>query len=133
MAYEKHPEFGGGAVYRNQRRCASIEVTPTEATTSDQYNQHAPQMSGTLEVTKAMVRMLLDKFKAGETEPSKRERTKGEPIVMLDVGANVGSSSNIRDDGNQTGGYFYFWLRPKWVPTPKTVAPQPSLDDEIPF
>ena len=133
MAYEKPPEFGGGAVYRNQRRCASIDVTPTEATTSDQYNQHAPQMSGTLEVTKAMARMLLDKFKAGETEPSKRERTKGEPIVMLDVGANVGSSSNIRDDGNPTGGYFYFWLRPKWEPAPKTVAPQPSLDDEIPF
>ena len=52
---------------------------------------------------------------------------------MLDVGANVASSSNIRTDGNPTGGYIYFWLRPKWVPTPKTVAPQPSLDDEIPF
>jgi hypothetical protein len=52
---------------------------------------------------------------------------------MLDVGANVASSSNIRSDGNPTGGYFYFWVRPKWVPPTKTVAPQPELNDEIPF
>jgi hypothetical protein len=133
MAYEKPPEFGGGAVYRNQRRCSSVEVTPTEATGTDQYNEHAPQMSGSMEVTKAMARMLLDKFKAGDTEPSKRERTKGEPVVMLDVGANVASSSNIRTDGNPTGGYFYFWVRPKWVAPSKVVAPEPELNDEIPF
>ena len=136
MAYEKSPEFGGGAVYRNQRRCASMEVTPTEAVGAAQYNEHAPQMSGSMEVTKAMARMLLEKFKAGDTEPSKRERTKGEPIVMLDVGANVASSSNLRNDGNPTGGYFYFWMRPKWVRPLMTVAPQPTLDDlddEIPF
>ena len=133
MAYEKEkpPEFGGGAVYRNQRRCSSMEVTPTEARGSDQFNEYAPQMSGSMEVTKAMARMLLDKFKAGDTEPSKRERTKGDPVVMLDVGANVASSSNIRTDGNPTGGYFYFWLRPKWVP--QTKAAEPDLNDEIPF
>ena len=110
-----------------------MEVTPTEARGSDQFNERAPQMSGSMEVTKAMARMLFEKFKAGDTEPSKRERTKGEQVVMLDVGANVASSSNIRQDGNPTGGYFYFWLRPKWVPTAKAAAPEPELDDEIPF
>ena len=133
---DNDPEYGGGAVYRNQRRCASLEVTPTEATTNESYNKYSPQMSGSMEVTKAMAKLLFEKFKAGDTEPSKRERTKGEPIVMLDVGANVASSSNLRNDGNPTGGYFYFWLRPKWVPPSKTAAPQPTLDeldDEIPF
>ncbi len=131
MAYESPPELGGGAVYRNQRRCGSIEVTASEARGSDQFNERAPQMSGSMEVTKAMARMLLDKFKAGDTEPSQRERTRGEQVVMFDVGANVASSTNIRQDGNPTGGYFYFWLRPKWVP--KAKAPEPDLNDEIPF
>ena len=130
MAYESPPELGGGAVYRNQRRCSSIEVTASEARGSD-HNERAPQMSGSMEVTKAMARMLLDKFKAVDTEPSQRERTKGEQVVMFDVGANVASSTNIRQDGNPTGGYFYFWLRPKWVP--KAKAPEPDLNDEIPF
>ena len=80
--------------------------------------------------------MLLEKFKAGETTPSTRERTKGQQVVKMDVGANIGSSTNAQRDGNQTGGYFYFWFRDEYVPQKKEEPPVTediSLDDEIPF
>ena len=106
MANQTPPEYGGGACYRNQRRLANVNINVAEATSSQGYNSRAPQMSGTMEVTKEMAKMLLEKFKAGETKPSTRERTKGQQVVKMDVGANIGSSTNAQRDGNQTGGYF---------------------------
>ena len=136
MAYESPPEYGGGACYRNQRRLSNVTTNLAEATSSQGYNSKAPQMSGSMEVTKAMAKMLLEKFKAGDTKPSTRERTKGQPVVKLDVGANIGTSDNMQKDGNPTGAYFYFWFRDEWEP-PKKEAPAPQddvvLDDEIPF
>ena len=136
MANQTPPEYGGGACYRNQRRLANVNINVAEATSSQGYNSRAPQMSGTMEVTKEMAKMLLEKFKAGETKPSTRERTKGQQVVKMDVGANIGSSTNALRDGNQTGGYFYFWFRDEYVPQKKEEPPVTediSLDDEIPF
>ena len=69
MANQTPPEYGGGACYRNQRRLANVNINVAEATSSQGYNSRAPQMSGTMEVTKEMAKMLLEKFKAGETKP----------------------------------------------------------------
>jgi hypothetical protein len=136
MAYEAPPEYGGGACYRNQRRLSNLNINMSEASSSDGYNNKAPQMSGSMEITKAMAKMLVDKFRSGDTKPSERERTKGQPVVKLDVGANIGVSNNAQKDGNPTGGYFYFWFRDEWLP-PKKKAPAPQddivFDDEIPF
>jgi hypothetical protein len=134
--YTPAPEYGGGACYRNQRRLSNVTVNMGEATASQYYNSKAPQMSGTMEVTKEMAKMLLEKFKAGDTKPSERERTKGQPVVKMDVGANIGSSTNVQRDGNQTGGYFYFWFRDEYQPPKKEEPPakeEIDLDDEIPF
>ena len=136
MAYENPPEYGGGACYRNQRRLSNLTTSVAEATASQGYNSKAPQMSGSMEVTKAMAKMLVEKFQNGRTTPSERERTKGQPVVKLDVGANLGISNNMQKDGNPTGSYFYFWFRDEWQP-PKKEAPVPQddivLDGEIPF
>tara|TARA_R110000824_G_scaffold3371_1_gene15948 strand:+ start:5747 stop:6250 length:504 start_codon:yes stop_codon:yes gene_type:complete len=136
MAYETPPEYGGGACYRNQRRLSNLTTSVAEATSSQGYNGKAPQMSGSMEVTKAMTKMLLEKFKNEETTSSERERTKGQPVVKLDVGANLGVSNNIQKDGNPTGSYFYFWFRDEWQP-PKQETSRPQddvvLDDDMPF
>ena len=124
MAYETPPEYGGGACYRNQRRLSNLTTSVAEATSSQGYNGKAPQMSGSMEVTNE------------ETTSSERERTKGQPVVKLDVGANLGVSNNIQKDGNPTGSYFYFWFRDEWQP-PKQETSRPQddvvLDDDMPF
>lgn len=134
MAKYEGPEYGGGSCFRNKRRLSNIILQKEEATKSEFYNQYAPQLTGSMEVTKAMAKMLLDKFKKGETHPSERDRTKGEPVVKMDVGANVSVSDNIQKDGHPTGAFVYFWFRDEYQPKKKEVSPpQNALDEEIPF
>jgi|TARA_R110002020_G_scaffold308719_1_gene524357 hypothetical protein len=120
-------EYGGGSFFRNHRRLASVNINTTDA---EEGNDKAPMLSGPVEITKSMARMLVDKFTAKDTQPSKRERTLGEPVVMMEVAANTGSSNKKKLDDRVTGDFLYFWFQDEFKPKKNK---DDDLDDQIPF
>lgn len=122
-------KFGAGNLFRNQRAVSELKIAATD--TPDRH-KYAPDMTGDMEMTKPQLEGLINLFKSGDTEISKRTATTGEKVIKVSIAGR-------KYNGAKAGDYLAVWLEEKWKPEKKkeeTVVFEEVtevLNDDMPF
>lgn len=116
-------KFGAGNLFRNQRAVSELKIKSTDMPDRHEY---APDMTGDMEITKSQLEGLINLFKSGDTEISKRTATKGEKVIKVSIAGR-------KYNGAKAGDYLAVWLEEKWKPEKKKEETTETLDDDMPF
>ena len=119
------PKYGGGALFVNNSACHSF---PWDEIKRKQDARGAnPELSGSVEITKTLVKKLVDMFKAGETQDSKRGDAEGQQVVVMDIaGLKRTSKSGLA--------YFSIWFSDAYKPKEEaSSSAYADGDPDIPF
>jgi hypothetical protein len=117
--------YGGGAMFANKSACQYFPWDRIERK-RDARNGN-PELSGRVEITKTLVKKMVEMFKAENTQTSKRGDDTGEQVVVMDI-------AGLRRTSRSGLDYFSVWFSDEYKKE-EPVAPTPSsnMDDEIPF
>jgi hypothetical protein len=118
------PKYGGGAMFSNRTACAYF---PWDGIKRKQDARGAnPELSGTVEITKAFVKKMAEMFKEGDTQTSKRGDVEGQQVVVMDIAGLKRTSKSGLD-------YFSIWFSDAYKPRAETSSSDDDDDVVIPF
>ena len=120
------PKYGGGAMFVNKSAC---NYFPWDGIKRKQDARGAnPELSGSVEITKTFAKKIVEMFKSGETQDSKRGDAEGQQVVVMDI-------AGLRRTSKGGLEYFSVWFSDAYKP--KEEEPSSSDDDDddvdIPF
>ena len=119
------PKYGGGAMFSNRTACAYF---PWDEIKRKQDARGAnPELSGNVEFTKAFVKKMVEMFKEGDTQTSKRSDAEGQQVVVMDIAGLKRTSQGGLD-------YFSVWFSDAYKPKDQQVSSAADTEDvDIPF
>jgi hypothetical protein len=116
--------YGGGAMFANKSACQYFPWDRIERK-RDARNGN-PELSGRVEITKTLVKKMVEMFKTENTQPSKRGDDTGEQVVVMDIAGLHRTSQGGLD-------YFSVWFSDEYKKERAVPTPNSNMDDEIPF
>ena len=118
------PKYGGGAMFVNKSAC---NYFPWDEIKRKQDARGAnPELSGSVEITKTFAKKIVEMFKEGDTQVSKRGDAEGQQVVVMDIAGLQRTSRGGLE-------YFSVWFSDAYKPKEEASSSADDDDGDIPF